>query len=359
MSQETMWSKVLELVAHSPLPEKGQDIFLFGGGLGGILTIPILKAELNLVAVCDNDRQKQGTQIEGLPCVSPRVLAEYENPFVLVSSCKHYQSIHKELEEKNIPHCNLDAYVISQNSEAFQEMYRSLDEESQRVYARILYCRFLGDNSKIAEYCCDNQYFALPKFRYGNVNGTCIDCGAFTGDIVQKIVENSVGLFCHIYAFEPNAKAYRALEKRTAFLKDVWALDKGQIVCEQKGVGAGSFRADFRANAANLANMSVSVASDGQGNVEIVALDDYVAQHIIEKVTFLKSDIEGFEWDMLHGAAKMIQRDKPNLALSIYHSIFDYFRIFKYLKELVPEYTFAVRHHWNSFDETVLYCFLK
>lgn len=359
MSQETMWSKLLESVNHSPLSLEGQNIFLFGGSLGGILSIPLLENELNLIAICDNDGQKQGTQIEGLPCVSPQVLDQYENPFVLISSCKHYQSIHEELEEKNIPHCNLDAYVIRQNLEIFQEIYQSLDDESQRVYAGILYCRFLGDPSKIVEYCCDNQYFALPEFRYGSMNGIYVDCGAYTGDVVQKVVDNFGGLLHRIYAFEPNQRSYSALQKRTAFLKDIWALEEGQIVCEQKGVGAKSSYASFRANAANLANVSVSVTDGNQGGVEIVALDDYLAQRNVGKVTFLKSDIEGFEWDMLHGAARTIQRDKPNLAISIYHSIFDYFRIFKYLKELVPEYTFAVRHHWDNFDETVLYCYVK
>lgn len=354
-----MWDKVLELVERSPLPKKGQDIFLFGSGLGGILTIPMLKAELDLVAICDNDTQKQGTQVEGLPVVSPKALKQYKDPFVLLSSCKHFQSMREELLSMDVSHCSVDAYVIHQNLGAFQEVYQSLDRESQRIYAGILYCRLLGEESNIEKYCSDHQYFCFPKFRYIGMRDTFIDCGAFTGDIVQKVVDNSMGLVRHIYAFEPNAKAYNALKKRATFLKDTWALDDGQVVCEQKGVGAGSSRADFRANAANLANMSVSVTKNDQGNVEIVALDDYIIQHNIEKVTFLKSDIEGFEWDMLHGVEKTIRRDKPNLAISIYHSIFDFFRIYQYLKELVPEYTFAVRHHWNSFDETVLYCFLE
>lgn len=354
-----MWDKVIELAQQASRPAAGQKVFLFGGGLGGHLTVPLLKTELDLVAVCDNDTRKQGTQIEGLPVISPGTLKQYKDPFVLVSSCKYFWSIREELLSMDVPHCSVDAYVISQNWAAFQAVYDQLDDESRRVYAGILYCRLQSDSRKIAEYCCDNQYFALPQFRYGNVNGICVDCGAFTGDIVQKVVENSMGLFHKIYAFEPSTKAYHALQKRVAILQDIWALDNGQIVCEQKGVGVSSSRADFRTNAANLANMSISVTNDGQGDVEIVALDDYAAQHNVEKVTFLKSDIEGFEWDMLHGAAGIIRRDRPNLAISIYHSIFDFYRIFHYLKELVPEYTFAVRHHWNSFDETVLYCYIK
>lgn len=359
MRYKTKWDEVLNLVEHSPLPAAGQDVFLFGGTLYGILAIPILKNEMHLIALCDNDKRKQGTKIESLPCVSPQVLKQYKNPFVLVSSCKHYQSIHEELSIMNIPHCSLDAYVIRRNLDAFQEVYRSLDDESKRIYAGVLYCHLLGSEADVEEYCSDHQYFCFPQFRYIGMRDTYVDCGAFTGDIVQRVAENSVGLFRKIYAFEPSPRAYAAMQKRVSLINDIWALEEGQIVCEQKGVGAKSSHAFFRTNAANLANMSVSVADDSPGNVEIVALDDYLAQHNVEKVDFIKSDIEGFEWDMLHGAARTIQRDKPKLAISIYHSIFDFFRIHQYLKELVPEYTFAVRHHWNSFDETVLYGYIK
>lgn len=359
MSQETMWSKVLELVEHSTLPEKSHEVFLFGAGLVGMLTIPLLRNKLNLVAICDNDKKKQGTKMEGLTCIAPQKLKQYQNPFVLISSCKCYRSIHKELEKKNIPHCNLDSYVIHQNLDAFQEVFQSLDKESRRVYAGILCCRLLGDSSKITEYCCENQYFAFPRFRYGNVGGICIDCGAYTGDILQKVVENSLGAVQKIYAFEPGKRAYAALQKRAAFLRDIWALEEEQIICEQKGVGEKNYRAAVSESRTNLANTVVSLTRNGEDSVEIVALDDYLAGKNVENVTFIKADIEGFEWDMLRGAARTIQRNKPNLAISIYHSIFDYFRIFKYLKELVPEYDFAVRHHWNSFDETVLYCYIK
>lgn len=298
MSCETMWDKVLELAQQAPRPAPGQEVFLFGGGLYGTLTIPMLKDELNLIAICDNDKNKQGTNVEGLPIISPKELDQYKDPFVLISSCKYFQNIREELLAMDIPHCSVDAYVIRQNRAAFQAVYDQLDNESKRVYAGILYCHLLSDNTKIAEYCCDNQYFALPQFRYLSSNGTYIDCGVFTGDIVQKIVENTMGLFRNIYAFEPSAKAFAALQKRTAFLNGIWALEPGQIVCEQKGVGRENSFAAIQENGSNLANTSVSLSECGGKRVEIVSLDSYFAQKGIENVTFIKADIEGFEWDI-------------------------------------------------------------
>lgn len=359
MNHETAWNDILNLLEHTVYPAEGQEIFLFGGGLCGTLPIPILRTELNLLAICDNDKQKQGTEIEGLPCIPPKALQQYQNPFVLVSSSKNYQYIHEELFDMGIPHCNLETYVVCKKLSAFREVYQSLDEESKRVYAGVLYCRLVGDITGIEQYCISDQYFCFPKFRYIGSNDTYIDCGAFVGDIVQKVVENSMGVFRNIYAFEPGMKAYAALKKRTSFLNDIWALDSKRIVCEQKGVGKENSFAAIHNNDSILTNTSISYVDNSEDCVKIVSLDSYLAQRNIEHVTFIKADIEGFEWDMLHGAARTIQRDKPRLAVCIYHSIFDYFRIYKYLKELVPEYTFAVRHHWNSFDETVLYCYIK
>jgi hypothetical protein len=73
-----------------------------------------------------------------------------------------------------------------------------------------------------------------------------------------------------------------------------------------------------------------------------------------EKITYLKMDIEGGEFHALKGAEKTILRDKPKLAISIYHSHDDMIRIPEYIHDLLPEYKLYVRQH-SIFHETVLY----
>lgn len=359
MDHEALWNKVIELAEETPCPSDGQERFLFGGGLCGTLTIPLVRDELRPVAICDNDKSKHGQQIEGLPCISPDMLGQYSDPFVFISSSKNYKSIHAELLDRGIPHCNLEAYVVRQNRQAFQEVYDSLDDASKRVYAGVLYCRLQGDVSGTEPYCTEDQYFCFPRFRYIGVNDTYVDCGAFAGDVVQKVVERSMGLFHKIYAFEPSGRAFAAMKKRVSFLSDIWAFDPEQVVCEQKGIGSAPSFGAIHENSSNLANTSVSCTDSGGTPIEIVSLDSYFAGRNEERITFIKADIEGFEWDMLHGAEQTIRKHKPNLAICIYHNIFDYVRIVNYLKELVPEYTFSIRHHWNDLNETVLYGYVK
>ncbi len=108
----------------------------------------------------------------------------------------------------------------------------------------------------------------------------------------------------------------------------------------------------------NTSSMYLSGNAESGKGIEVVALDEYAEQHGIRKTNFIKADIEGAEWDMLHGAEKIIRRDKPLMAISIYHSALDFFRIPLYLKTLVPEYRFKARHHSVTYSETILYCYV-
>lgn len=69
-------------------------------------------------------------------------------------------------------------------------------------------------------------------------------------------------------------------------------------------------------------------------------------------------DIEGSEMGALQGACKTIQRDKPMCAICIYHKPGDVLAISHYLKQLVPEYQFAIRHHTFENADTILYAFV-
>lgn len=93
------------------------------------------------------------------------------------------------------------------------------------------------------------------------------------------------------------------------------------------------------------------------GNLKIKTVFIYKLE--LEKVTFLKLDIEGNEIQALNGAAETIKRDKPKLAICVYHKIDDIWRIPLYIKNLVPEYKIYIRHHRkNSCFETVCYATL-
>lgn len=97
---------------------------------------------------------------------------------------------------------------------------------------------------------------------------------------------------------------------------------------------------------------SAKVADFGKTRVEVDAIDEMVK----DKVTFIKMDIEGSELRALMGASNIIQRDKPKLAICVYHKPEDIVMIPQYIQSLVPEYKLYLRHYSNYFaTETVLY----
>jgi len=69
----------------------------------------------------------------------------------------------------------------------------------------------------------------------------------------------------------------------------------------------------------------------------------------------IKMDIEGAEFDALHGAEKTIRRDRPLLAVSVYHRQGDTLAIMDYLNSIVLEYRFWMRHYGLLQCDTVLY----
>ena len=86
----------------------------------------------------------------------------------------------------------------------------------------------------------------------------------------------------------------------------------------------------------------------------VYALDDYFKD---KSVTFIKADIESYELDMLIGAEKIIRRDRPKLAIAIYHNASDMYQILLWLHSLGMGYKFAVRHHTPDLYDTILYAY--
>ena len=92
------------------------------------------------------------------------------------------------------------------------------------------------------------------------------------------------------------------------------------------------------------------ICEEGTEKIDICKIDTEASD-----ATFIKMDIEGAELKALMGAKETIVKNKPKLAISIYHKPEDIIEIPKYLKTLVPEYKFYLRQYTMSYLECVLY----
>lgn len=106
---------------------------------------------------------------------------------------------------------------------------------------------------------------------------------------------------------------------------------------------------------------STSVVRKNQSNtrqmeqVKTISIDDFVKQKKMEKVDFIKMDIEGSELKALYGAEHTIKKHKPKLAISLYHKPEDFITIPVYLNNLSLGYEFFLDHFTSIHWETVLF----
>jgi len=197
------------------------------------------------------------------------------------------------------------------------------------------------------DFFCGKSYFSLPQMKLlSSVRGgneVFIDCGAYDGETIKDFVEFCGGKYDKIYSFEPIPRSYKyALQAiKNAGIQRVELIQKG--VWSHKAV----------LNFADIGQAS-RINDKGAIPVEVVAIDEVVPKD--EKVTFIKMDVEGAEFEALKGAENTIRRCRPNLAICIYHVPTDVVEIPALIMSFLPEYKFYIRHHHITLmQEIVLY----
>lgn len=195
--------------------------------------------------------------------------------------------------------------------------------------------------------CClriedKNQYFDEEIITFGDEE-VFVDVGVF--DATTSLLFSKKCNYKSIYLFEPNAEFYQvSLENlETNHVRDFNMVQKGawneEMVLKFGGEGI-SFGVDRNSNSDDYMEIPVTTLDSQLGDVA---------------VTFIKMDIEGSEYQALQGASHVIRSNKPKLAISIYHKPEDLLQIQQFIKSLVPEYRFFLRHYQTDTMETVLY----
>jgi hypothetical protein len=92
--------------------------------------------------------------------------------------------------------------------------------------------------------------------------------------------------------------------------------------------------------------------------VPTTSLDSLVASGELERVDFIKLDIEGAESAALKGAEQTLRRFTPRLALAAYHQFDDMWALMRQIDQLDLGYRFAMAHFTPHHEETVLYAWV-
>ena len=135
-----------------------------------------------------------------------------------------------------------------------------------------------------------------------------------------------------IYAFEPSSYSFNHLKliirlhrlRNIHIYKKAISDKKGMVslVTPKKSTGhAGRSFAYIRGvNDSMVKRHDVSEDIFIKEDVESISVDGFVSSENIEKVDFIRCDMEGSEILMLRGAARTLQQHKPNLLLEIHNN---------------------------------------
>ena len=329
--------------------------------------------------IVDNDVEKQGTSFYGIPVKRPdeiKTLNPKETLVVIavedsipeiygqIADMGDYAILSARILISDI--LSSVAVALYENQDKTAEVAGLLcDETSQRIYKEAIRRRMLYGECDFSDLVVrgDAEYRVPLVYRKTSPKDEIIiDCGAYNGDTLKKFAETYGPKLKKIYAFECMEESIADLSLSMTHIRNKkcypemvlmpYALSDrdGKMKFAKTHKPNGSFLVDSRSYA-----QSALYESD-YAEVEVTFLDKVIPEE--EKITLIKMDIEGSEFAALHGAERVITQCKPRLAISIYHSGEDYYRIPLYLKSLVPEYKFAVRHHNKNHCDTDLYCWI-
>ncbi len=281
-------------------------IVVFGAGFAACQIIETLRDfGINVDFICDNNKSIWGSERYGLIVNDPIVLQDYQDSYVVVGINAWRNDVYKQLVSMGI------------------------DEE------RI----FLPQKDWwLGKY---DQYFDLDIIK-PTENEVFVDGGALDGMDSQRFLEWCDYNYSGIFAFEPDHENCIRTNEKLNKNHDIVIYEKGLWDCSTV----------LRFNSGN--NEISSISETGDIEINTMSIDEIQKSKSIP-ITYIKMDIEGSEAKALDGARETIKRDRPRLAICVYHKPEDIIELPLKILDMNPNYRLYLRHYSYVDTETVLY----
>lgn len=359
---------------------KGQTIAIFGAGFCGCGLKKYIEENRPDIKIKFFIDTFQKGEKDGLQIINTAELPEIKNQFdllVVATTSKTLADLQIIFEFINIPFICVSReieqhYRISANSNLLEKQKQATeifkDEQDKKLYNLIWDAYYAGTQRRKAEdYVFTkygiSKYDAIRNYNYHylefinrNKIKTILDAG-FCDGIHSLAFRKALPNLQKLYAFEPMYSKFR----NELYDKFIQAENFVEIIpfglyntpckiefCINEQINGASRIAGTRGINGFRQNETLT-------SIETTTIDLYCKEHNIKKIDFIKMDIEGAETKALEGGIETIKRDRPQLAISIYHSISDFVNIPLYLHEELTNYTFHIGHYSPCTSETVLY----
>lgn len=205
----------------------------------------------------------------------------------------------------------------------------------------------VAGNFLIEQYAYKENAKPLVEVKPGNV---VLDLGGCYGDtalyFAHKAGESGR---VHVFEFIPNN--LKILKQNLAMNP---LLEKRVQVVEHP-VSDTSDQNVYYLDFGPASHVSAEPFENQTGITTTLSVDDFVERNNIERVDFIKMDIEGSEPAALRGAEKTIRRFRPTLAIAIYHSMDDFVNIPEWICNLQLPYDYYLGHYTIHSEETIFF----
>jgi FkbM family methyltransferase len=217
------------------------------------------------------------------------------------------------------------------------------DRESRAIYDANIRFRALGNLDNLPGRPVENTYFPLDILTLSD-SDCFLDCGATGGEMTQDLIRKRGDRFESFCALDADNISFPKLEAYRESLSEPF---KSKLKLYNCAVGAEREVVHF----AHSGQTGSRISSEGLP-VDCFPIDDLFAETLL---TFIKMDIEGAEYDALLGGRKVIQRDRPILAICVYHTQNDIWRIPLFVRGTLPEHKIYLRAYEGDGYQTIMY----
>lgn len=377
MTYKEKWEQEFKTLIMSSLQKKTIDewreillkeetVYIYGAGhLGRILADYFHTCDISVSSFVDQNPDKEGKEIIwGITCILPEQMKK--DALILIAVEEGNEVAHRlclKYSEKVYNASNLILQkaqkveeILALSKEELLSILERMgtvfdmleDEHSAQTYYYILKGLFVEKpyhNCFESSYCDRNEYFRKEIFN-PNKSRNFIDCGAYEGDTFEEYLTFVDQKFENAYLFEMEEHSVDILKTRIQNLGE-------EIKKKTYIFNRGVYDQEISLAISNTLHDGMAMVDmEGQKKQVFDTLDHCVGDHVVD---FIKMDIEGSELAGLRGAKKTIQKNKPNLAICIYHKVEDLWEIPEYIKQLVPEYRFYIRHCSHYDEDMILY----
>lgn len=320
---------------------------------------------------CDNNSNLYGKEIvpgTGIKCISIDELSKINNNTIvlLTVGLSYANQIYEQLDTigiKQIIKYPLDSLSINSREiydysediilKQFKELYSALEDDASckvayyKLKAMLLPLKEMN-NFTFKEIYTEPQYYPEDIITLDK-DEVIVEGGSYTGDSIDYLINNiKYTDFDKYYCFELDVENFRALEEYVEKLN--YGL-RNKFILYNAGLSDknGNFYYEPIGEGSSLTAGEESTLSK---KCEVVSLDESLGT---EYVSFIKMDIEGSEIDALNGSKGIICKQRPKLAICVYHKANHLWEIPLLIKKLVPQYKLYLRHHTLITTDTVCY----